>query len=87
MLDQLGRIIEKRPWHVVLVIVLITIGFSLCIPSLAFKTNFEDFAPDNEQVRANNRITEYFGMDTQTMILFIQKEQTESTINMIFKKN
>jgi predicted RND superfamily exporter protein len=81
MLDQLGRIIEKRPWHVVLVIVLITIGFSLCIPSLAFKTNFEDFAPDNEQVRANNRITEYFGMDTQTMILFIQKEQTESTIS------
>lgn len=82
MLDQLGRIIEKRPWLVVLVIVLITIGFSLCIPSLTFKTNFEDFAPDNEQVKANNRIAEYFGMNTQTMILFIQKEQTESVISV-----
>jgi predicted RND superfamily exporter protein len=82
MLDQLGRLIEKRPWFVVLVIVLITIGFSLFIPSLTFKTNFEDFAPDNEQVKANDRITEYFGMSKQTMILFIQKEQAESTISV-----
>jgi len=80
MLDQLGRIIEKRPWLVVLIIVLITIGFSVFIPSLEFKTNFEDFAPDNEQVKANSRISEYFGMSQQTVILFIQKEQTESTI-------
>jgi predicted RND superfamily exporter protein len=81
MLDQLGRIIEKRPWFVVLIIVLITIGFSVFIPSLEFKTNFEDFAPDNEQVKANSRISEYFGMSQQTLILFIQKEQTESTIS------
>jgi predicted RND superfamily exporter protein len=80
MLDQLGRIIEKRPWLVVLIIVLITIGFSVFIPSLEFKTNFEDFAPDNEQVKANSRISEYFGMSQQTVILFIQKEQTDSTI-------
>jgi predicted RND superfamily exporter protein len=82
MLDQLGRIIEKRPWFVVSIIVLITIGFSLFLPSLTFKTNFEDFAPDNEQVKANNRITDYFGMSQQTMILYIQKEQTESTISI-----
>ncbi len=82
MLDQLGRLIEKRPWLVVLVIVLITIGFSLFIPSLTFKTNFEDFAPDNEQVKANNRIADYFGMSKQTIILFIQKEQADSIINV-----
>jgi hypothetical protein len=31
-------------------------------------------------VKANSRISEYFGMSQQTIILFIQKEQTESTI-------
>lgn len=82
MLEQLGRIIEKRPWFVVGVILLVTIGFSLFIPSLNFKTNFEDFAPDNEQVKANKRVSEYFGMSSQTMILYIQKEQDSSVMSV-----
>jgi predicted RND superfamily exporter protein len=82
MLDQLGRIIEKRPWLVVGIILLITIGFSLFIPSLTFKTNFEDFAPDNEQVRANDRIAEYFGISSQTIILYIEKDQANSVIDV-----
>jgi len=87
ILDQLGRIIEKRPWHVVGIILLITIGFSLFIPSLTFKTNFEDFAPDNEQVRANNRIADYFGMSAQTIILYIEKEQANSVIDVQALRN
>jgi len=82
MLDRLGKIIEKKPWFVVFLIVLITIGFSLFIPSLVFKTNFEDFAPDTEQVQANKRIANYFGMSKQTMILYIQTEQADSTISL-----
>ncbi len=82
MLNKLGRIIEKRPWFVVGVILLITIGFSLFIPSLTFNTNFEDFAPDNEQVKANERIADYFGMSAQTIILYIQKEQSNSVIDV-----
>ncbi len=82
MLDQLGRIIEKKPWLVVGIILLITIGFSLFIPSLTFKTNFEDFAPDNEQVKANERIADYFGMSSQTIILYIQKEQTDNILSV-----
>jgi hydrophobe/amphiphile efflux-3 (HAE3) family protein len=80
MLAQLGRIIEKRPRLVVTVIILITIGFSLFIPSLKFKTDFADFAPDSEQVKASNRIANYFGMSRQTMILYVQKENAENTI-------
>lgn len=80
MLEYLGRIIEKRPWFVVLLIVLITIGFSLFIPSLEFKTNFEDFAPDNELVKANNRISDYFGMSQQVIFLYVEKQQAHSTI-------
>ncbi|MBN2599237.1 MAG: MMPL family transporter [Candidatus Thermoplasmatota archaeon] len=82
MFELLGRIIEKRPWYVVSIIVLITIIFSLFIPTLTFKTNFEDFAPDNEQVRANGRISKYFGGSSQTMIVHIQKEQEESILSV-----
>jgi predicted RND superfamily exporter protein len=82
ILGQLGRLIEKRPWLVVLVIVLITIGFSVFIPTLTFKTNFEEFAPDTEQVKANNRIGDYFGMSRQTIILLAQKEQADSILDI-----
>jgi len=82
MLNRLGKLIEKRPWLVVLIIVLITIGFSVFIPSLEFKTNFEDFAPDSEEVQANNRISDYFGMSSQTIILYIEKEQADSVIDV-----
>ncbi|MCX6663111.1 MAG: efflux RND transporter permease subunit [Euryarchaeota archaeon] len=80
MLDQLGRIIEKRPWLVVLLIILVTIGFATFIPSLEFETNFENFTPDNELVKANNRISEYFGMSQQVLLLLVEKQQVDSTI-------
>jgi len=38
MLDKLGKIIEKRSWIVVGLILLITIGFSLFLPSLEIET-------------------------------------------------
>jgi hydrophobe/amphiphile efflux-3 (HAE3) family protein len=80
MLEQLGSFIEKHPWFVVLVIVSITIGFSIFLPSLQFKTDFKDFAPDSPQAKANERIADYFGASTQTLILYVQKEDTENTI-------
>lgn len=82
MLEHLGQIIEKKPWLVVGIIILVTLVFSLFIPSLTFKTNFEDFAPDNEQVKANTRVSTYFGMSSQTMILYIQKEQDTSVMSI-----
>ncbi|MGF3585347.1 MAG: hypothetical protein ACQXXD_06490, partial [Thermoplasmatota archaeon] len=80
MFKQLGRFIEKKPWFMVTLILIITIGFASLIPRLEFKTNFEDFAPDNELVKANNRILDYFGMNQQVMFIFVEKQQTKSTI-------
>jgi predicted RND superfamily exporter protein len=82
MLDKLGRIIEKKPWLVVGIILIITIGFSLFIPSLKFNTNFEDFAPDSEEAKANERIADYFDMSSQSIILYLQKEQADSIIDI-----
>ena len=80
MLNYLGRAIEKKPWSVIFIVIIITIGFAIFIPSLEFKTEFKDFAPDNELVKANNRISEYFGMDQQVLLLYVEKQQVDSTI-------
>lgn len=41
MLKQLGNVIQKRPWLVVTIVFLITIGFSSLIPSLEMSTSTE----------------------------------------------
>jgi predicted RND superfamily exporter protein len=80
MLTKLGNIIEKRPWFVVLIIFIITIGFASFIPSLEMKTEIQDFMPDDEIVQANNRISNYFGVAQQFVLLRVQKQKTMSTI-------
>jgi predicted RND superfamily exporter protein len=80
MFTRLGNLVEKKPWLIVTIIILITIGFSIFIPSLEFKTDFKDFAPDNALVKANNRVSEYFGSTQQAMFLFVEKKQVESVI-------
>jgi len=80
MLKQLGNIIEKRPWLVIGIVLIITIGFSTLMPSLEMKTDFSDFTPDEEVVRASNRLSEYFGETQQVLFLYVQKEEAESVI-------
>jgi predicted RND superfamily exporter protein len=81
MLPLLGRFIKRHPWMVVIVIILITIGFSLFIPSLEFKTDFNEFTPDNELVKASDRVTEYFGQNQQLVFLLFQTDETNSIIS------
>ena len=78
MLKLLGELIEKHPWLVITVILLITIGFATLLPSLEMKTDFKDFMPDDETVKANIRIMEYFGQNQQMILVLIEKQQTES---------
>ena len=82
MSPKLGKLIQKHPWLVVLSILAITIGFSLFIPSLEFKTDFEDFTPEDPLVQANTRIQEYFGENQQLIFLLLEKEDTESVITI-----
>ncbi len=81
MLSLLGRLIQKHPWMVVITIIIITIGFSLFIPSLEFKTDFNEFAPDNELVRANERIQDYFGGNQQLVFLLFQADKASSMLS------
>lgn len=80
MLTKLGLIIEKKPWFIVIIVILITIGFATLIPSIKMKTDMQEFMPDDELVQANTRINKYFGMGQQIMMLYVKKQRAESTI-------
>jgi len=81
MLTFLGRLIEKRPWFVVIVIIIITIGFSSTLPSLEFKTDFKDFMPDEDLVRANTKVQDYFGISQLPMFILVEGKQSENVIS------
>lgn len=82
MSPKLGKIIQKHPWLVVMIVLAITVGFSLFIPSLEFKTDFEDFTPDDPLVQANTQIQEYFGENQQIVFLLLETEKKESIITV-----
>jgi predicted RND superfamily exporter protein len=80
MLRQWGVFIEKHPWIVVTIVLIITIGFSTLLPSIQFKTDFRDFSPEDELVRANNRVMRNFGLFKQLVLILVDTEQADSTI-------
>jgi len=82
MLKLLGNLIEKRPLLVISVVILITIGFGILIPSLEMKTDFKDFMPEDDAVDANWRIIKTFGKTQLMMFLYIEKENADSAISV-----
>ena len=82
MLKGLGKIVEKRPWVVISVILLITIGFSTLIPSLEMKTDFKDFMPDDDVVQAFWDVSNTFGQSKAMMFLYLEKQRAESAISV-----
>jgi len=80
MLQVLGNLVTKKPWFLVIFILLITIGFSIFLPSLEMNTSMEDFLPDDEVVNANERINEYFGASSESIMVLVDKENTASVV-------
>ena len=80
MLTKLGNVIEKKPWFLVSIIVLITIGFSTVLPQIEFKTDFSDFMPDDDITLANNRVQKYFGTNEVPMFALVETKGSSSVI-------
>jgi len=80
MLDKIGRLIEKQPWLVIGIILMITIGFGSLAPFLDMGTSTEDFLPDDEIVKANQRVADYFGGTDDFLMIYIQKQNENSAI-------
>jgi len=81
MLRFLSNIIEKKPWLVITVVLLITLGMASLIPSIEMKTDFNDFMPDDEVVEANMRIMDYFGETQQLLFIYVDSKDSGNTIS------
>lgn len=80
MLQQLGNFIEKRPLLVIIFVLLVTIGFSILIPTIKIETTTEEFMPDNKIVNANSRVTEYFGQTGEVILIFAEKQNEQNVV-------
>ena len=80
MLNKLARLIEKHPWFVIGIIFMITIGLGLLTPFLEMGTSTEDFMPDDKIVRSSLRVAEYFGGTQKTIMIYVEKQQADSTV-------
>ncbi len=80
MLKWLGKTVEKRPWLVIGIVLLITFGFISLLPALQMETSTEDFMPDNKIVNANQRVTEYFGQSSEMLMIFVDKQNAQNVI-------
>jgi predicted RND superfamily exporter protein len=80
MLDKFGGFIEKRPWLVVTIVLLVTVGFATLIPSLEMETSTEDFLPDHEIVQASERVGELFGKSGQVIMIFVENQNAHNVV-------
>ncbi|MEM2934765.1 MAG: MMPL family transporter [Candidatus Thermoplasmatota archaeon] len=77
MFDRISKSIEKRAMTIIAIAIFITLLFSAFIPFVNMSTSLNDFLPDNEVVRAEKRIREYFGSssnNSDTLMLYIENE-------------
>jgi len=78
MFKAVGDFIEKKPSMVVITVLLITIGFAIFIPSIEFKTDINEFMPDDEITHANERVNKYFGLSSLPVFSLIEKNKEPS---------
>jgi len=81
MLQKLGTFVEQKPWMIITIIIVITILFASLLPSLEFKTDFNDFYPDDELTAAYNRMQEYIGLSELPLFVLIEKQQTSPVLS------
>jgi len=80
MLLILGDFIQRHPWMVVWIVIVVTVGFGSFIPSLDFKTDFENFSPEDPTVQANEKIQDYFSENQQMLFLKVEKINTKGIL-------
>jgi predicted RND superfamily exporter protein len=81
MVSILGGIIEEKPMHFIVIIIVITIFLSSFITGLEFNTDFNDFTPEDPLVQASIRINEYFGSNQQILIIRALAENENNIIS------
>ncbi len=71
MLDRVKHIIETKHKLVLFIIITLTLVFSLFVPAVEFRTKIEDFYPENDAVKADRTIENYFGKDPVLQYIYV----------------
>ena len=71
MIERLKKIIETQHQLILFIIILMTLIFSLFLPSVEFRTKIEDFYPENDAVKADRTIEDYFGKDPLLQYIYV----------------
>lgn len=80
MWSRLTNQIEKNSKLIIIIVVIITILFTITLPTVKFETNLENFLPDTEVVESNERVKEYFGESPEIHYIYIEKKEKEETV-------
>ena len=80
MFRWLGRMITAYAPMVIIVILLISMGFALVIPKIEFQTNLNRFLPDNDLVRANQRVSDYYGDTSAVHLIYAQEDNSADDV-------
>ncbi len=67
----MAKFIEKKAVNIIVVVIIFTIAFAFFLPALSFETNLSKFLPENELVRANRRVSDYFGQDFRVHYIYV----------------
>lgn len=81
MFSAIGSTIEKAPWLIITLVIIVTIILSSFTRGLEFETNFDDFTPEDPLVQANIRIGDYFGQNQRTIIIRAESANNYSILN------
>lgn len=80
MWSKIVRIVEKKSSLVIVIVLVITIIFSLFLPAVKFETNLEKFLPDTNVVKSNERVKKYFGTPPEIHYIYIEKKKNEKSV-------
>lgn len=78
---SIGDTIVKHPIAVIILVIFLTIGFAVNIPSMNMNTSTEDFMPDNDIAKASQRITEYFGENSEPLMILVESDGGNSLLS------
>ncbi len=76
MFNWVGRVITRYAPIIIIVLLIISMVFALLVPEVKFKTNLNKFLPDNDLVRANDRVNDYFGDEHVVHLIYVEKEKS-----------
>jgi len=86
IIGRYEKMVSKRPWAFITVLVVITLIFSFFASQMEMNFGEDDFQPDTEVALANRRVNEIYGRDgEQITLIFISENNVLSSDSLVYQ--